>query len=80
MSESVFPEGFLWGGALSANQSEGAFLEGGKGLTTVDMLPLGPARMPVKLGQENASHCAMMNFIPAIPLSTFIIAIAKILR
>ena len=33
---SVFPEGFLWGGALAANQSEGAFREGGKGLTTVD--------------------------------------------
>lgn len=28
---SVFPEGFLWGGALAANQSEGAFREGGKG-------------------------------------------------
>ncbi len=25
---SVFPEGFLWGGALAANQSEGAFREG----------------------------------------------------
>jgi len=52
MSEATFPEGFLWGGALSANQSEGAFLEGGKGLTTVDMIPIGPTRMPVKLGQE----------------------------
>lgn len=30
---SVFPEGFLWGGALAANQSEGAYREGGKGLT-----------------------------------------------
>ena len=34
-----FPQGFLWGGALAANQSEGAYLEGGKGLTTVDTLP-----------------------------------------
>ncbi|MDU2543447.1 MAG: family 1 glycosylhydrolase, partial [Klebsiella sp.] len=24
-----FPQGFLWGGALAANQSEGAYLEGG---------------------------------------------------
>ncbi|MBA1739368.1 family 1 glycosylhydrolase, partial [Escherichia coli] len=24
---SVFPEGFLWGGALAANQSEGAYRE-----------------------------------------------------
>ncbi|MCP2816441.1 family 1 glycosylhydrolase, partial [Salmonella enterica] len=28
---SVFPDGFLWGGALAANQSEGAFREGDKG-------------------------------------------------
>ncbi len=34
---SVFPEGFLWA-ALAANQSEGAYREGGKGLTTVDMI------------------------------------------
>ncbi|MDO1920593.1 family 1 glycosylhydrolase, partial [Escherichia coli] len=27
---TVFPESFLWGGALVANQSEGAFREGGK--------------------------------------------------
>ncbi len=30
------------GGALAANQSEGAYLEGGKGLTTVDTLPTAP--------------------------------------
>ena len=27
-----FPEGFLWGGAVAANQCEGAYLEDGKGL------------------------------------------------
>ena len=45
---SVFPQGFLWGGALAANQSEGAYREGGKGLTTVDMIPHGTNRMAVK--------------------------------
>ncbi|MDU5473543.1 6-phospho-beta-glucosidase [Pantoea sp.] len=52
MSELTFPAGFLWGGALAANQSEGGYREGGKGLTTVDMIPHGAARMPVKLGLE----------------------------
>ena len=27
---ATFPQGFLWGGALAANQSEGAWLEGGQ--------------------------------------------------
>lgn len=37
--ESILPEGFLWGGAVAANQCEGAYLEGGKGLSPVDILP-----------------------------------------
>lgn len=32
-----FPEGFLWGGATAANQIEGAYKEGGKGLSTADV-------------------------------------------
>ena len=31
-----FPKDFLWGGALAANQCEGGYKEGGKGLTTVE--------------------------------------------
>ncbi len=45
-----FPEGFLWGGAIAANQSEGAYLTDGKGLTTVDLLPTGEKRFPIMLG------------------------------
>ncbi|MUI54711.1 6-phospho-beta-glucosidase [Aliivibrio fischeri] len=50
MSNNVFPKDFLWGGAIAANQAEGAHLEGGKGLTTVDMIPYGENRMATKLG------------------------------
>lgn len=41
-----FPKGFLWGGALAANQCEGAYLEDGKGLSTSDMLTGGGLSTP----------------------------------
>lgn len=37
----VFPENFLWGGAVAANQCEGAYLEDGKGLSVQDVMPHG---------------------------------------
>lgn len=37
----IFPEGFLWGGAVAANQVEGAYDEGGKGLSIQDVMPQG---------------------------------------
>jgi 6-phospho-beta-glucosidase len=37
-----FPEGFLWGGATAANQLEGAYNEGGKGLSIFDMITFVP--------------------------------------
>lgn len=52
MKQGQFPDGFLWGGAISANQAEGAYLTDGKGLSTVDVIPHGSKRMAVKLGQE----------------------------
>lgn len=36
-----FPDDFLWGGAVAANQVEGAYLEEGKGLSTSDVQPKG---------------------------------------
>lgn len=38
---NTFPEKFLWGGAVAANQCEGAYLEDGKGLSVQDVLPGG---------------------------------------
>lgn len=39
--KSKFPENFLWGGAVAANQCEGAYDEDGKGLSVQDVLPGG---------------------------------------
>ncbi|MCZ2491549.1 glycoside hydrolase family 1 protein [Dellaglioa carnosa] len=42
-----FPKGFLWGGATAANQLEGAYNEGGKGLSVPDALPGGTERFDI---------------------------------
>lgn len=65
MSKSVFPENFLWGGAIAANQSEGGYREGGKGLTTVDMIPYGDNRMPIKLGLVDSVELREEEFYPS---------------
>ncbi|MEF1201183.1 6-phospho-beta-glucosidase [Vibrio owensii] len=65
MSKSVFPESFLWGGAIAANQSEGGYREGGKGLTTVDMIPYGDNRMPIKLGLVDSVELSEEEFYPS---------------
>jgi 6-phospho-beta-glucosidase len=44
MSNNTFPENFMWGGAISANQAEGAYIAGGKGLTTLDVMTAGSKR------------------------------------
>lgn len=74
---SVFPQGFLWGGALAANQSEGAYREGGKGLTTVDMIPHGANRLAVKIGKESVFRCVTTSSTRATKRLIFTIAIKK---
>lgn len=39
--KTMFPDNFLWGGAVAANQCEGAYLEDGKGLSIQDIMPRG---------------------------------------
>ena len=46
-----FQTDFLWGGAVSANQWEGAWQESGKGLANGDLLPYGPDRHAVIRGE-----------------------------
>ena len=40
------PKDFLWGGAVAANQCEGAYLEGGKGLSIMDIVTAGDKNHP----------------------------------
>ncbi|EPE3195646.1 glycoside hydrolase family 1 protein [Cronobacter malonaticus] len=56
----TFPDGFLWGGAVAANQVEGAYLTDGKGLSTSDVQPegiLGPVveRVPGDSGIKDVA-------------------------
>lgn len=44
----MFPEKFLWGGAVAANQCEGAYLEDGKGLSIQDVMPDGVLSPPTE--------------------------------
>ena len=40
-----FPENFLWGGATAANQFEGGWNEGGKGVSVADVAALKTLRI-----------------------------------
>ena len=64
-----FPEGFLWGGATAANQVEGGYLDGGKGLNVPDIMTGGTVSTPrtitpagVKPGVFYPSHEAVDFF------------------
>ncbi|MCM3032975.1 glycoside hydrolase family 1 protein [Niallia sp. MER 6] len=54
-----FPEGFLWGGATAANQLEGGYNLGGKGLSTADMIPFIPKE---ERAGDNAVHITSEQF------------------
>lgn len=57
-----FPEGFLWGGATAANQLEGGYNLGGKGLSTADMIPFIPKE---ERHGDNAVHVTSEQFLEA---------------
>ena len=52
-----FPTNFLWGGATAANQCEGGYNEGGRGLANVDVVPFGEDRFPVASGRMKMLTC-----------------------
>jgi Beta-glucosidase/6-phospho-beta-glucosidase/beta-galactosidase len=45
-----FKKDFLWGGATAANQCEGAFDVGGRGLANIDFIPIGADRWKIACG------------------------------
>lgn len=48
------PANFFWGGAISANQTEGSFDADERGITNFDMLPMNPTRLQdVVIDEEN---------------------------
>ncbi|MES9774386.1 family 1 glycosylhydrolase, partial [Priestia megaterium] len=59
-----FSSNFLWGGAIAANQSEGAYLDGGKGLTIVDLLPTGKKRWDIMNGKIESLVPDKTEFYP----------------
>ncbi len=59
------PGNFLWGGATAANQCEGGFQEGKRGIASVDVIPAGEDRFPVALGKLRMTACDEEHFYPS---------------
>ena len=60
-----FRKDFLWGGATAANQCEGGYDEGGRGLANVDVVPIGKDRFPVITGKKKMFEFDEDHFYPA---------------
>lgn len=65
MGTGKLREDFLWGGATAANQCEGGYLDGGKGLSLVDVIPYGENRLPVMRGELDYRELASDTFYPS---------------
>lgn len=50
---SKLPNTFLWGGATAANQVEGGYQEGGRGLASMDVVPQGNDRFSYMFGNKS---------------------------
>ena len=47
-----FRKDFLWGGATAANQVEGAYREGGKGVSVADVVTVGSHTQPRRISLD----------------------------
>jgi 6-phospho-beta-glucosidase len=57
-----FPQGFLWGGDTAANQIEGAYREGGKGLSIQDVMPKGITSPPTEVPTQDNLKLVGIDF------------------
>lgn len=62
MNNIQFPKNFLWGGAVAANQCEGAYMEDGKGLSIQDVLPKGIKGAPTEVPTEDNMKLVAVDF------------------
>ena len=58
-------EHFFWGGATAANQCEGGYAEGGRGLANIDLLPTGKDRFAIASGKKKMFQFDNEHFYPA---------------
>ena len=56
---------FLWGGATAANQCEGGYNKGGRGLANVDVVPIGEDRFSIIAGKKKMFDFKDNYFYPA---------------
>src|SRR5699024_1237964 len=63
--EMGFRDDFLWGGATAANQCEGGYDQGGRGLANVDVCPTGKDRSAVITGKLKAYDFDDKHYYPA---------------
>ncbi len=61
----AFSKDFLWGGATAANQVEGGYNKGGRGLSIVDLVPWGPQRMTLGRGELHYKDVAPNSYFPS---------------
>lgn len=61
----AFRKGFLWGGATAANQCEGGFDKGGRGLANVDVAPHGRDRAAVITGKMKMFDFDKEHYYPS---------------
>ena len=72
----AFQKIFLWGGAVSAHQVEGAFADDGKGLSSADVMTAGSMERPRRITRGIEPGC----YYPTHEAIDFITDTVRILR